>query len=160
MTPKLNTSRNQISTMCSSKEQSLAMCSKVLTSHTYHVGHCVKYQVNTSKQWYPATIISLCSEKGTYHLIRATNGTVYREMQANLKPYQFQDRNCPFTQCEYMWPVELAMTQSSHIWSVKPAMPQASHMWPVKVIDQSNHKKFQMKQASSTSRNKLVSSLK
>ena len=38
---------------------------------------------------------------------------------------------------------------------MKPAMTQASHMQPVNVIDQSNHKKSQMKQASSTSRKKI-----
>ena len=85
-------------------------------------------------------------------MIRATNGAVYKEMQANLKPYQFQDKNCQSTKCEHMWPVELTMTHSSHMQSVKPAMPQASHMQPVKVIHQSNHKKSQMTQASSTSR--------
>ena len=79
MRPKPNTRKNQIFTMCSSKEQSAAMCSKVLISHTFHVGHCVKYQVNTSKWWCPATITSLCSEKGTYRII-ATNGAVYKEM--------------------------------------------------------------------------------
>ena len=34
-------------------------------------------------------------------------------------------------------------------------MPQASHMQPAKVIDQSNHKKFQVKQASLTSRKQI-----
>ena len=65
--------------MCSSKEQSPAMCSKVFILHTYHVGQCVKYQVHTRKWWYPATITPLHSEKGTY-MIGATNGTVYKEM--------------------------------------------------------------------------------
>ena len=114
MRPKLNTRKNLISTMCSnkeqyptmcsSKEQSPAMCSNVLPSHTYHVGQCVKYQVNTGQRWYPATITSLCSEKGTF-MIRASNGAVYKKMQANLKPYQFQDMNCQSTQCEHMQPV-------------------------------------------------------
>ena len=67
----------------------------------YHVNQCVAYQnqENPSKQWYPATITSLCA-----------------------------DKNCQSTQCEHMWPVELAITQSHHMWSVKPAMPQTSHM--------------------------------
>ena len=51
-----------------------------------------------------------------------------------------------------MLPVEITITQSSHMQSVKPAMSQASHMQPAKVKDQYNHKKSQMKQASSTSR--------
>ena len=103
MRPMLNASKNQISTMCSNKEQfpamcsrkeqSPAMCSKLLTSHTYHVGQCVKYHVNTRKWWYPATITSLCSEKGSY-MIRVISGAVYKEKQANLNPHQFQDKNC------------------------------------------------------------------
>ena len=65
----------------------------MLISHTYHVGQYVKYQVDISKQWYPATMTSLCLEKGTYVII-AINGAVYKETQANLRPYQFQDKNC------------------------------------------------------------------
>ena len=61
-------------------------------------------------------------------MIRATNGAMYRETQANLRLYQCQDKNCQFTTCEHIWPVQLAMTQSSHLQSVKPGMPQASHM--------------------------------
>ena len=104
-----------------SKEQSPAGCSKVLPSHDYHVGQCVAYQENTSKQWYPATITFLCSEKGTY-MKRVTKGAVHKEMQTHL------DKNCQSTQCEHMQPVKLVMTQSSHMQSVKPAMPQISHM--------------------------------
>ena len=80
-------------------------------------------------------------------MIRDTNGTMYKEMQAHLKPSTSQDKNCQSTQCKHMWPVKPAMTQSSHKQSVKPAMLQASHMWPVKVIEQSNHKKSQVKSA-------------
>ena len=49
--PKLKSSKGQINTVCTSKEQSPAVCSKVLTSHDYHVGQCVVYQDqdNTSK---------------------------------------------------------------------------------------------------------------
>ena len=36
---------------------------EVLPSHDYHVGQCVMYQDDTSKQWYPATIKSFCPEK-------------------------------------------------------------------------------------------------
>ena len=87
MVPKLNTSKKQIP----------AVCSKVLSLHNYHVGQCVVYQDqdDTSKWWYPTTITSLSAEKGTY-MIRATNGAVYKEMQAHLKSYTSQDKNCQY----------------------------------------------------------------
>ena len=109
----------------------------MLPSHDYHVNQCVAYQNqdNPSKQWYPATITSLCA-----------------------------DRNCQSIQYDHMQPVKLAMTQASHIWSVKPAMPQTMHiqsvkasmpeaspMQPVKVIEQSNHKKSQVQPVSAQS---------
>ena len=52
-------------------------------------------------------------------MIRATNSAVYKEMQSNLKSYQYQGKNCQFTQCEHMQPVELAMIESSHLLSVE-----------------------------------------
>ena len=91
---------------------------KGLPSHDSHVGQCVVYQDqdNTSMLWYPSTITSFCA-----------------------------DKSCQSVQCEYMYPAKLAMTQSSHMWSVKPTMSQISLMQSVKVIEQSNHKKSQVK---------------
>ena len=148
MRHKLKTSKGQINAVCTRKEQSPSMCSKVLTSHDYHVGQCVVYQGHDSKsqQMYSATLISLGAEKGTY-MITDTKGAMYKERHAHLKPSTSEEKSWQSTQCEHMWPVKPAMTQSSHMQSVKTGMPQTSYMWPVKIIGQSNHKKSQVKPA-------------
>ena len=42
-----------------------------------------------SKQWYPATITSLCVQPRSYN-ITTREGVTYRKTQAHLKPYQPQ----------------------------------------------------------------------
>ena len=61
-----------------------------LPSHDLHVGQDVMFQDVTSKQWYPATITSLCAEPRS-HNITTKEGVTYRKTQAHLKPYKPQD---------------------------------------------------------------------
>ena len=60
-----------------------------LPSHDLHTGQHVMYQDATSKQWYPATITSLCVQSRSYNLI-TREGITYRKTQAHMKPYQPQ----------------------------------------------------------------------
>ena len=62
-----------------------------LPSHDLHIGQDVIYQDATSKQWYPATIISLCMQPRS-HNITTREGVNYRKTQAHLKPYQLQSK--------------------------------------------------------------------
>ena len=57
-----------------------------LPTHDLQVGQDVMFQDLTSKQWYPATIISLCQEPRN-HNIKTSEGVNYRKTQAHLKPY-------------------------------------------------------------------------
>ena len=45
------------------------------------------YQDVTSKQWYPATLTSLCAQPRSYNKT-TREGVSYRKTQAHLKPYQ------------------------------------------------------------------------
>ena len=49
------------------------------------------YQDATSKQWYPATIISFCAQPRNYN-ITTREGVTYRKTHAHLKPYQPQNK--------------------------------------------------------------------
>ena len=62
-----------------------------LTSHDLHIGQEVMYQDATSKQWYPATITSLCVQPRSYN-ITTREGVTYKKTQAHLKPYQPQSK--------------------------------------------------------------------
>ena len=62
-----------------------------LPSHDLHIGHNVMYQDATSKQWYPATITSLCVQPRSYN-ITTRDDVTYKKTQAHLKPYQPQSK--------------------------------------------------------------------
>ena len=59
-------------------------------THDLHVGQNGLFQ-DTSKQWYPASITSLCSEPRSYN-ITTRYGVTYRKTQAHSKPYTPQDK--------------------------------------------------------------------
>ena len=63
--------------------------SKHLPSHDLHIGQDFMYQDVTNKQWYPATITSLCLQPRSY-IITTKEGVTYRKQHAHLKPYQPQ----------------------------------------------------------------------
>ena len=56
-----------------------------LPSHDLHLGQDVMFQDATSKQVFPATITSLCSQPRSYK-ITTGEGVTYRKTQAHLKP--------------------------------------------------------------------------
>ena len=60
-----------------------------LSSHDLHLGQPVTYQDSTNKQWFPATITSICSEPRSYK-ITTKEGVTYRKTQSHLKPYDPQ----------------------------------------------------------------------
>ena len=62
-----------------------------LPSHDLHIGQDVLYQDATSKQWYPATITSLCAQPRGYN-ITTREGYTHRKTQAHLEPYQLQSK--------------------------------------------------------------------
>ena len=62
-----------------------------LPTHDLHLGQDVMYQDVTSKQWYPATITSLCQEPRSYN-ITTREGVNYRKTQSHLKPYKPQSK--------------------------------------------------------------------
>ena len=49
------------------------------------------YQDATSKQWYQATITSLCVQPGSYN-IDTREGVTYRKTQTHFKPYKPQSK--------------------------------------------------------------------
>ena len=86
-----------------------------LPSHNLHIGQDVMFQVSTSKQWFPATITSVCSQPRSYN-ITTREGVTYRKTQAYLKPYSPRSKK----------------NEDEH------SLSQSSNMWTVT----SNHKKF------------------
>ena len=62
-----------------------------LLTHDYHIGQDVMFQDMASKQWYPATISSLCPEPRSYN-ITTREGVNYRRTQTHLKPYELQSK--------------------------------------------------------------------
>ena len=69
------------------------------------------YQDATSKQWYPATIASLCVQPRS-HDITTREGVTHRKTQAHLKPYQPQSKKSED---------ENSVVQSSDKWTLKQA---------------------------------------
>ena len=57
-----------------------------LPLHDLNIGQDVMFQDATSKQWFPATITSLCSQPRSYK-ITTREGATYMKTQAHLKPY-------------------------------------------------------------------------
>ena len=57
-----------------------------LPLHDLHLGQDVMFQDATSKQWFRATITSLCFQPGSYK-ITTREVVTYRKTQAHLKPY-------------------------------------------------------------------------
>ena len=53
-----------------------------LPSHDLHLGQSVMYQDPVTKQWYPATITSLCQEPRSYK-VTTKDGVIYRKMQSH-----------------------------------------------------------------------------
>ena len=49
------------------------------------------FQDVTSKQWYPATITSLCQEPRSYY-ITTKEDVNYKRIQVHLKPHQAQSK--------------------------------------------------------------------
>ena len=68
-----------------------------LPSHDLHIGQDVMHHDTTSKQWYPATITSLCVQPRSCK-ITTRNDVTYRKTQAHLKTYQPQ---CKKTEDEH-----------------------------------------------------------
>ena len=62
-----------------------------LPSHVLHLGQDVMFQDTTSRQWFPATITSLCSQPRSYK-ITAREGVTCRKTQTHLKPYISQSK--------------------------------------------------------------------
>ena len=60
-----------------------------LSSNDLHLGQDVMYQDSTNKQWFPATITSLCSEPGSYNITTKEGVT---QTQSYLKPYNPQHK--------------------------------------------------------------------
>ena len=87
--PMSNTARQQLGL----QPEKLRTLNKneYLPSHDLHIGQDVIYQAATSKQWYPATITSLCAQPSSYN-ITTRKGVTYRKTQAHLKPYQPQSK--------------------------------------------------------------------
>ena len=57
-----------------------------LPLHDLHLGQDVMFQVATSKQWFAATIRSICSQPRSYK-INTREVVTYRKTQAHLKPH-------------------------------------------------------------------------
>ena len=55
-----------------------------LPLHDLHIGQDVMYQDVTSKQWYPATITSLCVQARS-HNITTREGVTYRKLSSSLE---------------------------------------------------------------------------
>ena len=72
------------------------------------------FQDATSKQWYPATLTSLCSEPRSYNLT-ARDGVTYKKTQAYLKFYTPQGEE----KLEAEYSVSQLMAQSNDMWTVK-----------------------------------------
>ena len=99
-----------------------------LPSHDLHIGQNVMYQDATSKQWYPATITSLCVQPRSY-TISTREGVTYKKTQGHVKPYQPQ---CKKTEDEHsdnnMWTLK---ANSKQFDSVKSKNSQVqSHSRP------------------------------
>ena len=62
-----------------------------LSSHNYTLGKMFLYKDATSKQWYPATITSLCAQPSIYN-ITTRDDVAYRKRQDHLKPYKHSAR--------------------------------------------------------------------
>ena len=67
------------------------------------------YQDATSKQYHPATIISLCVQPRSYN-ITTREGVTFRKTQAHLKPYQPQSKKSEDEHYD---------VQSSDMWTLK-----------------------------------------
>ena len=70
-----------------------------LPKHDLHIGQSVMYQDPVTKQWYPATVTSLCPEPRSYR-IRKKDGITYRKMQNHVKPYQLQHNKDKMKNCD------------------------------------------------------------
>ena len=80
-----------------------------LPLHDMHLGQDVMFQDTTSKQWFHATITSLCLQPRNYK-ITTRKGVTYRKTQAHLKPYILQSRKIED---------KLSLLQSSDMWTFK-----------------------------------------
>ena len=58
-----------------------------LPSHGLHLGQHAMYQDSTNKQWFPATITSICSEPRSYKTI-IREGVTYRRTQSYIEAIQ------------------------------------------------------------------------
>ena len=81
--------------------------------HDLHIGQNVMFQEATSKQWYPATITSLCSKPRSYN-ITTRDGITYRKTHAHLKPYTPQGEKL-----EAEHSMSKLMVQSNNMWTDK-----------------------------------------
>ena len=55
-------------------------------THDIPTGQNVMYREPIDRRWYPATVIQLLPEKGSYP-IKTNDNVIYRKMQVHLKPY-------------------------------------------------------------------------
>ena len=94
-----------------------------LPSHDLHTGQDVMYQDVKSKQWYPATITSLCVQPKCYN-ITMREGITYRKTQAHSKLYQPQ---CKKTEDEHsdndMWTLKANCKQFDSVKSKNNQVP-------------------------------------
>ena len=80
-----------------------------LSLHDLHLGQDVMFQDAKSKQWFPVTITTLCSQRRSYK-ITTREGVTYRKTQAHLKPFIPQ---CKKSEDEH------SLLQSSDMWTFK-----------------------------------------
>ena len=80
-----------------------------LPSHDLQIGQDVMYQDVRSKEWYPATITSLCAQPRSYN-ISTREGVNYKKTQACLKPYQPQ---CKKTEDEH-FDIDMLTLKANH----------------------------------------------
>ena len=105
--PMSNTARHQLGL---NPEQLRKKCkNEHLPSHNLDFGQHVMYQDSTNKQWFPATITSICSEPRGYK-ITTKEGVTYRKIQFHLKPFN--------PQCKKNEDVHYT-SQFSNMWTVK-----------------------------------------
>ena len=81
-----------------------------LQSYDLCVGQDVMFQDSIGKGWFPATITSLYKEARSYK-IATRDGVTYRKMQAYLKPYMPQKKQCG---------AEHSIMKMCDMWTVNP----------------------------------------
>ena len=84
-----------------------------LPSHDLHIGQGVVYQDAMGKQWYLATITSLCVQPRSYN-ITTREGVTYRKTQTHLKPYQPQSKKLDDEHSVEQFSVKWTLKRAGH----------------------------------------------